>query len=38
MTPKARWTRWVIETSAADIPLPWVRIRRPHKPGLGMRA
>jgi len=36
MTPKNRWTRWVIEASAADIPMPWNRIRQPR--GLGVRA
>lgn len=31
-----RWTRWVIEGSAGDVPLPWGRGRPPR--GMGLRA
>jgi hypothetical protein len=36
MQTKSRWTRWVIEASAADFPMPWSRIRQPR--GLGLRT
>lgn len=34
MQTKTRWTRWVIEASAADIPRPWSHVRPPRLQGV----
>jgi len=36
MKTNNRWTRWVADVSATDMPMPWTRIRQPR--GLGLRA